>query len=78
MDVTVAGLVGKGAVECSRKVIVTPDTSLEEAVSSSPYDAVILPGGLKGAESLSQSSSVGDILKQHEAAGSIVAAICAG
>ena len=57
---------------------ILPDTSLEEAQMNSPYDAVILPGGLKGSELLSQDHLVGQILKQHEKEGKIVAAICAG
>lgn len=73
-----AGLQGKDCVKCSRAVIIEPDTSLDEAINQTPFDAVILPGGLKGAESLAQSAVVGDILKKHETNGSIVAAICAG
>ncbi|KAI8433436.1 hypothetical protein MSG28_015472 [Choristoneura fumiferana] len=38
---------------------------------------VILPGGLEGSERLSKSSVVGTLLKEHEKAGKIVAAICA-
>lgn len=39
---------------------------------------VILPGGLEGSERLSKSEVVGKLLKEHEKAGKIVAAICAG
>lgn len=75
----VAGLAGKEVVKCSRMVSILPDTSLEEAQkNNSLYDVVILPGGLKGAELLSESQLVGQILKQHEKEGKIVAAICAG
>ncbi|KZS22033.1 Protein deglycase DJ-1 [Daphnia magna] len=77
IDVTVAGLAGKDTVKCSRMVSIVPDTSLEEAHATSPYDAVILPGGLKGSELLSESPLVGQILKQHENGGQIIAAICA-
>ncbi|XP_057371988.1 protein dj-1beta-like [Daphnia carinata] len=77
IDVTVAGLAGKDTVKCSRMVSIVPDTSLEEAHATSPYDAVILPGGLKGSELLSEAPLVGQILKQHENGGKIVAAICA-
>ncbi len=78
IDVTVAGLGGKDVVKCSRMVSILPDKSLEEAIVSSPYDAVILPGGLKGSELLSEAKIVGQVLKQHENGGHIVAAICAG
>ena len=69
---------GASAVKCSRMVSILPDTSLEEAASLSPYNAVILPGGLKGSELLCESKLVGQLLKQHETDGNIVAAICAG
>lgn len=59
-------------------VSIVPDASLEEAHITSPYDVVILPGGLKGSELLSEAPLVGKILKQHEDDGKIVAAICAG
>ena len=77
MNVTVAGLQGKDPIKCSRLVTILPDVSLEE-VSGDSYDAVILPGGLKGSELLGESKLVGEILKTHENAGHIVAAICAG
>lgn len=59
-------------------VSILPDISLEEALVTTPYDAIILPGGLKGSELLSESKLVGQALKQHESEGCIVAAICAG
>lgn len=52
MEVTVAGLDGADPICCSRDVVIKPDTALADAVSKGPYDAVVLPGGLKGAESL--------------------------
>ena len=76
IDVTVAGLAGKEIVKCSRLVSIFPDSSLEAQVNSL-YDAVILPGGLKGTELLSEAQLVGQILKHHEKEGKIVAAICA-
>lgn len=54
-----------------------PDISITEAVSGGPFDAVILPGGLGGAKALAESKEVGSLLKQQEASGRIVAAICA-
>lgn len=78
VDVIIAGLTGKDVIVCSRKVAIQPDVSLDEATSQAPFDAIILPGGLKGAEALCDSPAVGTLLKQHESAGHIVAAICAG
>ena len=36
---------------CSRNVVIKPDVAFAEAVKKD-YDAVICPGGLKGAENL--------------------------
>ena len=41
------------------------------------FDAVVLPGGGKGAENLAVSPDVGAILKRHEKEGKILGAICA-
>jgi protein DJ-1 len=47
--VTLAGVDGPDAVLCSRDVRVVPDVALS-SVSDKNFDAVIVPGGLKGAE----------------------------
>ncbi len=45
IHVTLAGLEGLGAVECSRGVRILPDIDLAHAISKQAhYDAVILPG----------------------------------
>ena len=54
VEVTVAGLAGAEPVRCSRAVVVVPDSPLETAAKSGPYDAVILPGGLGGAQNFSK------------------------
>ncbi|XP_037813981.1 protein dj-1beta-like [Lucilia sericata] len=76
VKVTVAGLSGTEPVKCSRDVVILPDTSLE-ASKSNKYDVVILPGGLGGSKAMAESAVVGEILKQQESEGRIVAAICA-
>jgi protein DJ-1 len=77
--VILAGLEGADPVKCSRQVVVCPDMSLTDALAANPtYDAIILPGGLGGSEKLAQSAKVGEILKEQESSGRIVAAICAG
>ncbi|XP_071805703.1 Parkinson disease protein 7 homolog [Asterias amurensis] len=77
IDVTIAGLMGTAPVTCSRNVVIVPDKSLEEAEKKGLYDVVILPGGGEGAKNLAESSKVGEILRAHESAGKIIAAICA-
>ena len=51
VDVTVAGLHGTDPVVCSRNVVVKPDASLD-SVANKDFDAIVLPGGMKGAQSL--------------------------
>lgn len=76
IEVTVAGLLGKDPVKCSRKVVVTPDKALSE-VKEHTFDVVILPGGMPGSNSLAASDTVGTILRDHYASGRYIAAICA-
>jgi len=42
------------------------------------YTIVIIPGGAKGAETLSESNAVQSLLQQFEAQGKYVGTICAG
>ncbi|XP_048879569.1 Parkinson disease protein 7 homolog [Brienomyrus brachyistius] len=76
--VTLAGLAGKNPVQCSRDVVLCPDSSLEDAVKQGPYDVVLLPGGALGAQNLSESAAVKEVLKEQEARKGLIAAICAG
>ncbi|XP_045112293.1 Parkinson disease protein 7-like [Portunus trituberculatus] len=77
VKVTVGGIDGSGSVLCSRDVVMLPDMSLEEAVAKGPYDAVVIPGGLKGAENIAQSATVKSLLEEQEKAGRVIGAICA-
>lgn len=42
------------------------------------YDALIVPGGLRGAETLSQSTEVQTLVREYYEGNKIVAMICAG
>jgi protein DJ-1 len=75
VKVTLAGLVGSGAVICSRGLRLVPDVALGDVAGN--FDAVVLPGGAKGAENLASSPLVGRHLKNQWQRGRIVAAICA-
>ncbi|XP_050009294.1 Parkinson disease protein 7 isoform X2 [Alexandromys fortis] len=77
IKVTVAGLAGKDPVQCSRDVMICPDASLEDAKKQGPYDVVVLPGGNLGAQNLSESPVVKEILKEQESRKGLIAAICA-
>ena len=64
-------------ITCSRDIKIAADCSLKDALSKAPYDAIVLPGGLKGAQNLSASIMVKELLKQQEKRGGIIAAVCA-
>ncbi|KIK95550.1 hypothetical protein PAXRUDRAFT_140459 [Paxillus rubicundulus Ve08.2h10] len=64
-------------VVCSRGVKILPDTTLQPLEAGPDrYDALVIPGGLKGAEALSQSTEVQTLVRQYHEGGKIVALIC--
>ena len=75
VTVTLAGL-NAGALRGSRKVLLTPDTTLNEALAHS-YDMVVLPGGQPGTNHLKADARVLQLVQQMSAQGKYVAAICA-
>ena len=77
LEVVLAGLNGEDPVLCSRNIKICPDTSLAEARGRGPYDCILLPGGGKGAEALGASKEVGEMLKEQDREGRMVAAVCA-
>jgi 4-methyl-5(b-hydroxyethyl)-thiazole monophosphate biosynthesis len=72
--VTIAGLKDR-QVKSSRHIGVQADILLRDLVEMP--DAVILPGGMPGATNLAKSEEVANLIKKMNAAGKIVAAICA-
>ena len=72
--VTIAGTTDR-LVKSSRHIGVQTDILLKDLVEMP--DAVILPGGLPGATNLARSKEVAELVKKMNAAGKIVAAICA-
>jgi len=78
IDVTLACLDADTTVVCSRQCRVVADSTLAAALQRSPlYDAICLPGGAANANSLAKSDAVGAALRAHDAAGKVVATICA-
>ncbi|KAI9508076.1 DJ-1 [Russula earlei] len=66
------------AVRCSRGVRIVPDISQSQlGASSGKYDAIVIPGGLKGAETISQSSFIQVLVKSFHDSGKLVGMICA-
>ena len=76
VNVTLASLTPDLLVTCSRNIKISADCSLQD-VQGQVFDAVILPGGGKGAEHLAASGEVKELLAAHEKQGKILAAVCA-
>ncbi|KRY26935.1 Protein DJ-1 [Trichinella spiralis] len=77
IEVTLASTTGNvEPIKCSRGVVIKPD-DIFDAIKVNLFDVVVLPGGLKGAEFLANSTEVGKFLKLHEENGKLIAAICA-
>jgi len=75
IDVTVASLDGEPVV-MSRKTVIVPDASLDDALKSD-FDMVVLPGGLPGARNLNDDPRIAELLKKMANSGKFVGAICA-
>jgi len=65
-----------GPVKASRGVVLTPDTTLDEALKRE-FDMVVLPGGLPGANYLNEDPRIQKLIREMAAAGRYVAAVCA-
>ncbi|SPO28231.1 related to Protein DJ-1 [Ustilago trichophora] len=67
-------------VTCSRGVKIVPDLSLTDLAGGKAleYDALVIPGGAKGAELIGANPDVQALISAMYATGKIVAAICAG
>lgn len=78
LQVTTASVESCGTREivCSRGVRLLADAPLVE-VADNPFAAIVLPGGLKGAETFRDSPLLVETVRQFHLSGRIVAAICA-
>lgn len=67
-------------VVCSRGVKIVPDLRLPDLAGGKAleYDAIVVPGGVKGAETISGNESVQGLIGALYGKGKVVAAICAG
>lgn len=68
------------SVTCSRGVKIVPDLRLPDLAGGKAleFDAIVVPGGNKGAETISKNEDVTKLLGAFYAKGKIVACICAG
>ncbi len=74
IEVIVAG-VGKREIIGAHDITVETDLMIEQ-YQGTP-DAVILPGGMPGAENLNKSEALKDLLQKMKRSGKIIGAICA-
>jgi 4-methyl-5(b-hydroxyethyl)-thiazole monophosphate biosynthesis len=75
IKVTTAGL-NDQPVRASRGICIIPDVCID-AVLNTPFDLIVLPGGLPGADHLRDDDRVQRLLKSQAAQHKLVAAICA-
>jgi 4-methyl-5(b-hydroxyethyl)-thiazole monophosphate biosynthesis len=64
-------------ITCALGLNIIPDASLD-AIDPAEFDALLLPGGSKGAKTFTESPRVQQLIKQMHGAGKLVSAICAG
>ncbi|KAH8101830.1 DJ-1 [Cristinia sonorae] len=64
---------------CSRGIRIVPDTVFSpQAATPETYDLLVIPGGAKGAETISTNSPVQHLVREYIEAGKYVGMICAG
>ena len=74
----VLAAVGEGLTVVGRSHIsVNAEMTIEEAVKESPYDMLVLPGGLPNAHILRDSPVVQQSIRDHHGTGALIGAICA-
>lgn len=74
IEVTVAGL-RDGLIEGAHKIVVQPDTVLDE-IDLKVFDGIVLPGGYPGYVNLGKDERVMNMFREMDRAGKYVAAIC--
>lgn len=75
VEVVSAGVGPDSTVECSRGVRIVPDQALADVVW--PFDAVVLVGGIGGADAFAASEDLEGAVVAHAGTGGLVAAVCA-
>ena len=75
IEVTTCGLDDQ-PVTASRGTVIIPKTTID-AVADQDFDAIILPGGLPGADHLRDHPVVQQLLSRHGQQGKLLGAICA-
>lgn len=76
VDVTVASVHAEKSIVAARGCKIEADVLITE-VAEQKYDAIVLPGGMPGAEHLRDCKILIDMLEQHDIHDALLAAICA-
>lgn len=63
---------------CSRGVRIVADAALADLTETQTADILVIPGGAKGAETLSKNTDVQELVRKHFYDDKIVGMICAG
>lgn len=74
--VTMASVSGNRQITASRGVVISADCLIEECTGT-PYDLVVLPGGIPGAQHLRDNPDLIHLLKAQRESGKLYGAICA-
>ncbi len=61
----------------SNGVRIIPDKHIDEIPDNTEFDAIIIPGGIKGIDNLEQSEKLELLLELHHNSGRLIGAICA-
>ncbi len=75
LSVTLAG--ESQIVTCSRGVKIIPDVLIDDILEEEIFDAVVLPGGSRGVESLAENPQVERLTRINFSRGALICAICA-
>ncbi|RDL44084.1 DJ-1 family protein [Marinomonas piezotolerans] len=76
VDVTVASIHDDTMIRAARGCRIEADVLLTD-VTEQMYDAIVLPGGLAGAEAMGNCKPLIDMLERHDIQDALLAAICA-
>lgn len=78
IETTVASIAEDRLVSGSHRVVIQADVLLSSIEDPLSYDALIIPGGQPGADNLSHSEIVLQLIRDFDVAGKLISAICAG
>ena len=76
IDIDMVSIMGKTGITGSHGIVIQADKKIED-ISSSDYDGLVCPGGLKGTNNLKADDRVAELIRDYFRDGKLTAAICA-